>query len=137
MILTPREYCVDLCFESLKSSRTAMSGWICKLTTSYIASARDTSAEVDLKRACQLVIEDTKHWPDNQITDFRKSQKYISTTDNLLGTVIRGGISLDDQTLCGEALSVVRAKIPESAVVDALENFGFGKLLCEYVLSII
>ncbi|OBT63118.1 hypothetical protein VE03_07464 [Pseudogymnoascus sp. 23342-1-I1] len=131
VVLMPREYCVDLYFKSFKSTGTAMAGWICKLTASYVASAGDTLAGVDLKRACQLVIEDTKHWWDNKSTSSGDARESIHERDSLLGTVIRGGISLNDQNLCGEALCMVRAKIPESAVVDALEHFGFGKLLCD------
>lgn len=135
MILMPAESCIDFYFESAKSSAASMTEWICSLTASCIASNGSDAVKLDLKRACQLIIQDAEHCLGIENTVFSKFQKSPSAMDNLLRMVIRGGIVLNDEDVCGEALSVVRCEIPVAALVEGLNQFGFGKLLCEYVLS--
>lgn len=131
----PAESYIDFFFESAKSSAASMGDWICNLTASCIASNGSDCVKIDLKRACQLVIQDVKHWRDTRYNMPRDPKKSVSAMDSLLGIVIRGGVFLNDQTVCGEALCEVSYDIPVPAVVEALNHFGFGNLLCEYVLS--
>jgi hypothetical protein len=134
-MLMPAESCIDFYFQSAKSSAASMGDWICSLTASSIASNGNAVAKIDLKRACQLVIQDVGHWHGSEGTISGNPQKSASAMDNLLGIVIRGGRSLNDQNVCGEALREVRSEIPVSALVEALNHFGFSELLCKYVLS--
>lgn len=72
---------------------------------------------------------------ENSTTDDNNTP--ASGTSSLREIVIRGGILLNDESLCLEALRGVTSSIPIFAVVEALRHFGFIKLLCEYVLAII
>ncbi|KFX96862.1 hypothetical protein V490_03093 [Pseudogymnoascus sp. VKM F-3557] len=130
-ILMPEEYCIDFCFSSVKSSATAMGGWIHILMSIFNSSNRDEFAKNDLKRACQLVLEETKHADNSENPTPDDKAKSICETDRLLGIVVRGGILLNDENICCEALREVTTYIPVSEVAEALKRFGFTRLLCE------
>lgn len=131
----PEEYRIDFCFSSVKSSATAMGGWIHILMSICNSSNRDEFAKNDLKRACQLVLEETKHADNSENPTPDDKTNSICATDGLLGIVVRGGILLNDENICCEALREVTTSIPVSEVAEALKRSGFTRLLCEYVLT--
>lgn len=135
----PQEYFLDFHFESAKSSTAAMEDWIRTLISVCVSSNGDEIAKVGLKRACQLVLEQTEHLDDNEKSTSDDNNTPASRTNNLRGIVIHGGILLNDENLCCEALRGVggTSSIPMMAVVEALKHFGFIKLLFEYVLAVI
>ncbi|KFY21239.1 hypothetical protein V491_03050 [Pseudogymnoascus sp. VKM F-3775] len=65
-ILMPQEYFVDFHFESGKSSTAAMSDTMHTLASVFVSSNGDEISNLGLKRACQLVLEQTKHMDDNE-----------------------------------------------------------------------
>lgn len=121
----PAESYIDFFFESAKSSAASMSDWICSLTASCIDSNGSDLTKIDLKRACQLVLQDAEHWRGTESAVPSNPQKSASAMDSLLGMVIRGGIFLNDQNICGKALYEVKSEIPLCALVEAMNYFGF------------
>lgn len=130
----PAESCIDFYFQSAKSSATAMVDWIEKLTVAVINSKTNEFAKVDLKRACQLVLEDARGWryTENAIDN---AQKLPPTMDALLGTVMLGSIFLNGLDICCEALTQVAWEVPVSQIAHAIMHFGVDKLQPEYVSS--
>ncbi|KFY40855.1 hypothetical protein V495_05219 [Pseudogymnoascus sp. VKM F-4514 (FW-929)] len=119
---------VQVCHRvSVKSSATAMSDWIRKLSSVCISSSDNELARIDLKRANQLVMQDIRHRYNTKGAISDDSEKSPDGVDDLLWEVIRGSIVLHDQLLCGAALSLVRTDIL-SGVVDAFKCFGFRHL---------
>lgn len=105
-----------------------MRDWIRTLTSVCVSSNGDNITKVGLNRACQLVLEQTKHLDDSEKSISDDNNTPVSAIEYLLGMVIRGGILLNDENLCREALRGVTSSIPVLAVVEALKNFGFTKL---------
>jgi hypothetical protein len=51
--------------------------------------------------------------------------------DGLLGKVMCGGLRLNDQSLCCEALSAVIEELPQPTTVKVIERFGFAQVKSE------
>lgn len=128
----PTEYHIDFVFQTAKSSATNLRDWICELTFVSISPDGNDLAKADLKRACQLALEDTKHWYNTEGPITPNPQKSQFQIDNLLGVVISGAIVLDDRDSCAEALGLVGRRLPVLEVADAIKHFGLKNLQCEY-----
>ncbi|KFY11473.1 hypothetical protein V492_04441 [Pseudogymnoascus sp. VKM F-4246] len=130
VILVLDGYAVDLFFEWAKSSAVRMGRWIYsmrKCATQDNPNGNKTTT-IDLKRACQLVIKDIIHQYDTKGPISNDPDNSPGDIDDLLEEVIIGSIYMNDEILCGEALSLVRTEIPVPDVVDAIKCFGFSKL---------
>ena len=130
----PIEHRLDFLFQSHKASRTGTGGWVDQLIKCYDSSNSDSrSAGQDLEKACRFIIEcaneilaANSRKSDSVSTDGRKSDSF--STDRLLGKVMLGGLRLNDQSLCCEALSAVIEAFPQPTTVKVIERFGFAQL---------
>ncbi len=132
-ILMPTEHRINFLFQSYKASGTDMGGWVDQLIEHYDSSNADSkSAERDLAKACRLITQGANQWLAANIRRPFYAQKSTSFyTDGLLGNVMRGGLRLNDQSLCCEALRAVIEELPQPTTVWVIKRFGFAQLKSE------
>jgi hypothetical protein len=126
----PTEHRIDFFFQSLRASGTDMGGWVDQLIAQYDSSnAGSKSTERDLAKACRLITQGANQWLAENIRKPSYAQKSTPFyTDGLLGNVMRGGLCLNDQSLCCEALRAVREELPQPTTVKVIKRFGFAQL---------
>jgi hypothetical protein len=140
----PVEHRLDFLFQSHRASVTGTGDWVDQLIKCYDSANSDSSsAGQDLAKACRFIIEcaneilaangrksdsvsEDGQKSDSVSTDSRKSDSF--STDRLLGKVMLGGLRMNDQSLCYEALSAVIEEFPQPSTVKVIERFGFAQL---------
>jgi hypothetical protein len=150
----PIEHRIDFLFQSHKASGTGTGGWVDQLIKCYDSSNSDSrSARQDLEKACRLIIEyaneilaANSRKSDSVSKDGRKSDSVSEdgrtsdsvsedgrkldsfSTDRLLEKIVLGGLRMNDQSLCCEALSAVIEAFPQPTTVKVIERFGFAQI---------
>jgi hypothetical protein len=128
----PVEHRLDFLFQSHRASKTGTGGWIDHLIKRYDSSnSDDISAGQELSKACRFIIEcdilgANSQKSDSVSTNIRELKSV--SIDRLLEKIMLGGLRMNDQSLCCEALSVVREEFPQPTTVKVIERFGFAQL---------
>jgi hypothetical protein len=118
----PVEHRLDFLFQSHRASKAGTRGWIDQLIKRYDSSNSDSSsAGQELAKACRFIIECEILGANSQKSD-------SVSKDRLLEKIMLGGLRINDQSLCCEALSVVREEFPQPTTVKVIERFGFAQL---------
>lgn len=107
-----------------------MGGWVDQLIKQYESSTTDNkSSERVLKKACRLIIQGANQGLAANVRGSYHAQESASSyTDGLLGNVMRGGLCLNDQSLCCEALCAVMEELPQPTTVMVINRFGFDQI---------
>ena len=127
-VLTPAEYDMDFHFEAYRESQTSMSDWLDRLIQSNHGTDGDTSARMNLARACRLISQGSREWWEAQGLYRTANGPGASFSDRLLGKVMRAGLDLNDRSICGDAIKSAMAQLPQPETAEAIDRFGFPGL---------
>ena len=128
----PVEHRLDFLFQSHRASVTGTGDWVDQLIKCYDSANSDSSsAGQDLAKACRFIIECEILGANSQksASVSTKIRELNSVSkDRLLEKIMLGGLRINDQSLCCEALSVVREEFPQPTTVKVIERFGFAQI---------
>ena len=119
----PKEQEIVFLYERHKALKEGMSSWVLQLIEMSRPSGKKAAEE--LTNLCERLIEDTIEW--RRQNPYFKLEKTVFN-DELLGTVMKAGIHLNDVGLCQKALKATKDGLPEPQTVEAIQCFGLPQM---------
>jgi len=106
-----------------------MTAWL----ESLIRQRSNDDAQKKLRRVCHLIIEGARKQRD--ASEHLSRTTKTSFTDALLGMVVQASVDLEDSVLCRHTVCLLQEKLPQRAIVQAIQQFGLPEIYQEYKSS--